>query len=62
MLFFKEFGYARLSWLEVFIASGYIISIAGTLLILGSMLYFIHRKKHWPRHETSGSEQGDSVV
>ena len=40
ILFFKEFGYASVSWLKVFIYSGYIISVAGTLLIAGSMLYF----------------------
>ena len=40
ILFFKEFGYASVSWLKVFIYSGYIISMTGTLLIAGSMLYF----------------------
>jgi len=43
VIFLKEFGFTKLSWLHVFISSGYIISISGTLLILGSMLYF-HRK------------------
>lgn len=45
ILFFKEFGYASVSWLKVFIYSGYIISVAGTLLIAGSMLYFHLRYK-----------------
>ena len=45
ILFFKEFGYASVSWLHVFISSGYIISVAGTLLIGGSMLYFYLRHK-----------------
>lgn len=40
IVLFKEFGYHNLSWLSVFISAGYIISIAGTTLILGSMLYF----------------------
>jgi hypothetical protein len=45
ILFFKEFGYASVSWLKVFIYSGYIISAAGTLLIAGSMLYFHFKHK-----------------
>lgn len=40
VLLFKEFGYREASWLSVFISSGYIISIFGTILILGSMIYF----------------------
>ncbi len=40
VLFFKEFGYAEVSWLDFFISSGYIVSIAGSLLIAGSMIYF----------------------
>ena len=44
VLFFKEFGYAKLSWLNFFISSGYIVSVAGTLLTAGSMLYF-HRSE-----------------
>jgi len=49
MLFFKEFGYSRIGWLQVFIASGYIISVAGSLLILGSMLYFHNKHKRWQK-------------
>lgn len=45
ILFFKEFGYASVSWLSVFISSGYIISVAGTLLIAGSMIYFHFKHK-----------------
>ncbi len=45
ILFFKEFGYASVSWLNVFISSGYIISVAGTLLIAGSMVYFHFKHK-----------------
>jgi hypothetical protein len=43
----KELGYAELSWLEFFISSGYIMSVAGTLLIGGSMLYFHFKHKQW---------------
>lgn len=47
VLFFKEFGYAELSWLDFFISSGYIISIAGSVLIAASMLYFHFKHKEW---------------
>ncbi|SKC87304.1 DUF5690 family protein [Ohtaekwangia koreensis] len=53
ILLFKEFGYAKLSWVEVFITSGYIISVAGTLLICGSMLYFHNKHKRWKKEEIS---------
>ena len=43
VMFFKEFGYAELSWLQFFVAGGYVISSAGSLLIAASMMYF-HRK------------------
>lgn len=47
VLFFKEFGYAELSWLDFFISSGYIISFAGSILIAASMLYFHYKHKQW---------------
>lgn len=40
VLFFKEFTYTELSWLQFFISSGYWISGLGALLIIGSMIYF----------------------
>jgi hypothetical protein len=45
VLFLKEFSYTQLSWLEFFVTGGYFVSLAGTLLITGSMIYF-HRKHH----------------
>lgn len=43
VLFFKEFGFATLSWLNFFISSGYFISVSGAVLMTGSMIYF-HQK------------------
>lgn len=40
VLFYKEFTNKALSWLNFFIYTGYAISLAGTLLIIGSMVYF----------------------
>ena len=47
VLFFKEFGYAKLSWLSFFISGGYIVSLIGALLIGGSMIYFHKKHKAW---------------
>jgi hypothetical protein len=40
VLFFKEFGYRDLSWLQFFITGGYVLSAAGSFLILCSLIYF----------------------
>lgn len=40
VLFFKEFSNQKLSWLQFLINTGYIISISGTALIFGSLIYF----------------------
>ncbi len=45
IVLFKEFGYRNLSWLSVFINAGYVISVGGTLLIVGSMFYFHLKSK-----------------
>jgi Family of unknown function (DUF5690) len=47
VLFYKNFFQKSLSWLSFFITGGYIISIVGTLLILGSMLYFHRKHQKW---------------
>jgi hypothetical protein len=56
VLFFKEFTHAQLSWLDFFISSGYFLSVAGTLLISGSMLYFHLRHRQWSRRENEVKE------
>jgi hypothetical protein len=45
VLFIKEFTYTKLSWVEFFKSTGYAISVVGTLLIAGSMIYFHLRHK-----------------
>ena len=45
----KELGFARQTWLNFFLSGGYAISIVGTILIGGSMLYFHLRHKSWGR-------------
>jgi hypothetical protein len=44
MLFLKEFAYSEMSWLDVYINAGYMISLAGTILIIGSMVYFYKKE------------------
>lgn len=40
VLLYKYFGQSNLSWLNFFIASGYALSVAGSLLMLMSYIYF----------------------
>jgi hypothetical protein len=51
VLLYKEFGHKSLSWLEFFTASGYLISISGSILILLSTFYFINKQKGWAKRE-----------
>jgi len=51
VLFFKEFGFAKLSWLSFFVSSGYVISIAGSVLVAASMLYFHLKYSVWNRRQ-----------
>jgi hypothetical protein len=47
VLLYKEFGQPDLSWLEFFIHAGYIMSISGSVLIIGSMVYFHFKHQQW---------------
>jgi hypothetical protein len=47
VLLFKEFGYGEVSWLDFFISGGYTISAIGSVLILGSMIYFYWKHFGW---------------
>ncbi len=47
VLLFKEFGNTQLSWLDFFISSGYILSVAGSVLISISLVYFIFKFRSW---------------
>lgn len=47
VLFYKQFGQANLSWLSFFIACGYVLSVAGTLLMLCSLYYFLRKHSSW---------------
>ena len=50
VLLFKEFGYAKLSWVDFFLITGYVISICGSFFISASMLYFHRKHKRWKKH------------
>lgn len=47
VMFFKEFGYAQVSWLNFFIAGGYVTAAIGGCLTAGSLIYFIQKSKRW---------------
>jgi hypothetical protein len=47
VMIYKEFGQASLSWLDFFIGAGYVMSVVGSVLIIGSMAYFYFRHRSW---------------
>jgi hypothetical protein len=47
VLFYREFGQKQLSWLEFFMAGGYFVSIAGSILIILSLFYFKNKFQHF---------------
>jgi len=47
VMIYKEFGQASLSWLDFFIGAGYVMSVVGSILIIGSMIYFYFRHRSW---------------
>lgn len=47
VMFFKEFGYANVSWLNFFVMAGYATAIIGCLLTFGSLIYFYEKGKSW---------------
>jgi hypothetical protein len=51
VLFFKEFTYAKVSWISFFISSGYAIAIVGSALIIGSMIYFHLTHVRWQKEQ-----------
>lgn len=47
VMMYKEFGQASLSWLDFFVGAGYVMSVTGSVLIIGSMVYFYFRHRSW---------------
>src|SRR5258706_1374325 len=47
VLLYKYFGHSNLSWLNFFISSGYVVSVAGTILIGASLVYFKKKYTNW---------------
>ncbi len=45
LLIWRNFGLTTLNWLQVFIASAYATSVAGTALVLGAAFYFWRRNR-----------------
>lgn len=47
VLLYRNFGQANMSWLRFFMSTGYVLSIAGSILITISLFYFIRKYKSW---------------
>lgn len=47
VLLYKELGQPALSWLDFFIHAGYVMSVAGSVLVIASMIYFHIRYRQW---------------
>jgi hypothetical protein len=56
VLFFKEFTAPDKSYIDLFISGGYVISVAGSFLILSSMWYFHQKHLVWVKDE--GNREG----
>lgn len=40
VMVYKEFGHASLSWLDFFVGAGYVMSVTGSMLVVGAIVYF----------------------
>lgn len=58
VMFFKEFGFANLSWLSFFMKAGYTTAIVGCLLTFGSLVYFIEKRKRWRYQSDPAANRG----
>lgn len=47
VLIYRNFGQANMSWLKFFMSTGYILSVAGSVLIIISLWYFNKKYKSW---------------
>jgi len=47
ILFYKEFGFKEVSWINFFLQSGYVISLGGSALMIASLAYFQWRHHTW---------------
>jgi hypothetical protein len=56
VLLYKDFLHANITWLNFFLAGGYFMSIVGTVLILGSMVYFHMKHKNWKGAHVIGKQ------
>ncbi|MBL7847059.1 MAG: hypothetical protein JNL40_06290 [Cyclobacteriaceae bacterium] len=51
VLFYKNFGQTNLSWLDFFISGGYVLSVAGAVLMSASLFYFRAKHSQWKAGE-----------
>lgn len=62
VMFFKEFGYANMSWLNFFIKGSYVLTFAGSMLMIGALVYFKKKNKNNLPAIEKTSKQGNPVM
>jgi hypothetical protein len=55
VILYRYFGSADQSWLNFFMVSGYVVSVAGTVLMLASLIYFSRKHLDWTPNKKSGT-------
>ena len=55
LLVWRNFGLVSLNWLQVFIASAYVTSVVGMVLVIGAALYFHRRARRVARTATAAA-------
>ena len=55
LLVWRNFGLVSLNWLQVFIASAYVTSVVGMVLVIGATLYFHRRARRVARTATAAA-------
>ena len=53
VLLYRSFGQANMSWVNFFMSTGYILSIAGSILIIISLFYLSKKHQSWNLPSTS---------
>jgi hypothetical protein len=49
IVLFKTLGQEKMSLVNYFISGGYVMSVAGSVLICVSLAYFMRKHKSWPQ-------------
>lgn len=56
VLIYRSFGQPNMSWLNFFMSTGYVMSALGSVLIIGSLIYFQRKHEDWGVAGTASSQ------